>query len=98
MIEPGEGTAEVYDQVVDRATADQILFDIGAAAELIAVMIKGDPERYARGGGGDLEAAAAALDAGAAGIQLRYRYQGAEWWDTLLPVAAGIRLVRTRVP
>ncbi|MCL4196461.1 MAG: hypothetical protein KJZ69_03120 [Phycisphaerales bacterium] len=30
------------------------------------------------------------------GVQIRYRYDGAAWCDTLMPVAQGIRLVRIR--
>ncbi len=30
------------------------------------------------------------------GVQIRYRYDGAAWCDTLMPVALGIRLVRIR--
>lgn len=27
-------------------------------------------------------------------LQIRYRYQGADWWDTLMTTPQGIRLVR----
>lgn len=30
------------------------------------------------------------------GVQIRYRYDGAAWCDTLMPVAHGVRLVRIR--
>ena len=29
-----------------------------------------------------------------AGVQLRYRFAGEEWWDTLSHTPAGIRLIR----
>jgi hypothetical protein len=34
------------------------------------------------------------LSGAALGTQLRYSYQGADWWDTLLCAPDGFRLVR----
>lgn len=93
----GEGAAELYDQVLAWEMIDQLLFDIGAAAELLGVMVKGGPERHARGAA-DLTVAAAALRDGATGVQLRYLHNGQEWWDTLIPQGEAVRLVRTRIP
>lgn len=91
--------SEIYDQEIDEATLEQVLFDIGAAAELIAVMIKGGPRSNAHGGAPDLAAARAALSAGAHGVQLRYRFEGREWWDTIMRTAGGrLRIVRTEPP
>lgn len=28
------------------------------------------------------------------GVQLRYRFRGADWWDTLICTESGVRLVR----
>ena len=28
------------------------------------------------------------------GVQLRYRYRGVEWWDTVMRTSDGYRLVR----
>ena len=33
---------------------------------------------------------------GVRGVQIRYRYQEASWWDTLMPVSGGVRLVRIK--
>jgi hypothetical protein len=30
------------------------------------------------------------------GVQIRYRYDGAEWWDTLMAGPDGVRVVRIR--
>jgi hypothetical protein len=44
-----------------------------------------------------LEAAREQLLAGAyRGLQIRYDYDGGQWWDTLIPVAEGTRIVRIR--
>jgi hypothetical protein len=36
------------------------------------------------------------LEGRARGIQIRYHYDGADWWDTLMRTPQGIRLVRIR--
>jgi len=45
-----------------------------------------------------LEAEQMLLDREVRGVQIRYRYQGNQWCDTLLPVQAGVRLVRIQQP
>ena len=91
--------AEIYDQEIDEQRLAQILFDIDAAAELLDVNIKAGSRTHASVGKPDLSAAKAALDAGALGIQLRYRFEGKEWWDTIMRSASGrLRIVRTEVP
>lgn len=35
-------------------------------------------------------------DRGVRGLQIRYRYEGADWWDTLLIIEGRYRLVRIR--
>ena len=45
----------------------------------------------------DLDAARAQLQSGAARmLQLRYRHDGSDWWDTLIAGAVTTRLVRVR--
>jgi hypothetical protein len=42
-----------------------------------------------------LELARNALAAGvASAVQLRYRFGGQEWWDTLVRIEGGVRLIR----
>jgi hypothetical protein len=31
-------------------------------------------------------------------VQLRYRYRGRQWWDTLLRTEDGVRIVRIEQP
>lgn len=81
--------------VLDPATLDQLLFDIGAAAELVEIVVKGGGELHAEAGPGRLtEARDALLSRRVIGLQLRYRHAGREWWDTLMHTEGGIRLVR----
>lgn len=91
-------TAPLQDVLVDETTVGQLFFDIRHAAELVAVIAKAPNQRRA----GEPVLDHSALDAAHAaflrgdlvGVQLRYRFAGEEWWDTLTHTAAGIRLVR----
>jgi hypothetical protein len=86
---------ELQDQVLPWDTVQTLLLDLRDAAELLGVMVKGAPDAHATGAAPDLGAARVALEGGR-GVQLRYRFQGTEWCDTLLPVTDGVRLVRIR--
>jgi hypothetical protein len=88
---------ELHEAVVPWATVDALIADVSAAAELEEVMVKRDPRRHAAQTEVDLAAARALLASGEAmAIQLRYRFQGAHWCDTLLRVGDGVRIVRMR--
>lgn len=88
----------LQDTTLDEATLDALFLDVGALAELVAVVVR-PREGLARSVGASLEAAREALRSGeAAGVQLRYRLQGSEWWDTLMRVEGGVRLVRIEHP
>lgn len=81
--------------VLDAATVDQLFFDIGAAAQLIEIVVKGGGELHAEAGPLDLARARDALvSRRILGVQLRYRHAGKEWWDTLMHTDGGVRLVR----
>jgi hypothetical protein len=82
---------------LDAETLGQLLFDIEHAAELVGISIKplghvrAEPSSLPRG----LDEVHRALVTGTvAGVQLRYRHRGEEWWDTLSPTSNGWRLVR----
>jgi hypothetical protein len=85
----------LYDTLLDRDGVCAVVADIEACAELLGVSLK----RGARGHGSDealsLQEALAQLFSGRAlGVQVRYRHQGKQWWDTLLRVGEAYRLVR----
>lgn len=80
--------------VLDDAGLDALLRDISACTQLIEVQVKGG--RQERAAGADLVAARAALRSGARGMQVRYRHDGVEWWDTVMRAPAGWRVVRIR--
>jgi len=91
-------TTPIKEVLLDEETVGQLFFDVRHAAELVAVIEKGPNERRAR----EPVTTLAALDAAHAafvrrelvGVQLRYRFAGEEWWDTLTHTASGIRLIR----
>jgi hypothetical protein len=90
--------ADLADEIVSRARIEALLADIALAAELLEVRIKRATTHRSEAGACDLAAAARSLAAGSA-VQLRYRHQGIEWWDTLLPLDRDqVRIVRCRVP
>jgi hypothetical protein len=91
------------DVLLDDTELAQLAFDLEHAAELIDVAIRPLGARRAAASGRPAPAAAPAAALGAAlralsertaSVQLRYRYRGEEWWDTLLPAGSGTRLVR----
>jgi hypothetical protein len=84
----------LQDAVLDDATLDQLFFDLEASAELCAVLVKGAPSEHAEDAPLSLAGARETLRAGGRAVQIRYRYGGAEWWDTLVPTPGGTRLVR----
>lgn len=93
MPELHEGTMDALRLAVYEA-------ELAESAQVESVQLKGGSEVRARdggGGGGDLAEAFAALQQGQVrGIQVRYRFEGEPWWDTVIALGAGFRLVRVR--
>lgn len=84
---------DLQDQVIDWNVVESLLGDIELSARLFAVLIKSNTEGMADGADLDLTRVKPALEAGTA-VQLRYVHEGVEWWDTLMPMAGGVRIVR----
>lgn len=90
---------ELHHGELDAATVRQLFADLAAHAEMMEIIPKhgrGHVEESPPVLG--LEQAAAMFEGGGLrGLQLRYRYAGEVWWDTLLPGSGGgCRLVRIR--
>lgn len=77
---------------LDPETLEALFNDLSTQVEIDTVLIKGDTTTRAAVGG--LAEARKALADGARAIQIRYRWQGEGWFDTLMRTAGGIRLVR----
>jgi hypothetical protein len=87
---------ELQDQILDPATLGRLFTDLETSTRILEVVYKGAAEvADAQPGSRDLAAARLALDERRVlGVQIRYVFAGRQWWDTLLPVAGGVRLIR----
>lgn len=86
---------DVHEATLDAATEASLLNDIGALTEVLGVTLKGAATERVSERPLTLAEALDAWRSGAArGMQIRYRHQGVEWWDTLLRTPSGARLVR----
>ena len=95
----GEGppVPPMWQADLDAAAVGQLFADLGAAAEVLSIQGKGGAQKYASPDPLALDTARDRLASGEiAGVQVRYRYDGGEWIDTLLRAAGGFRLVRCR--
>ncbi len=88
---------ELRQSVLDPATLAALFNDLEHCAKVLEVVPKQSRHRF-------VEAAAVSLDEGrrmllageARAVQIRYLYDNAEWWDTLIAEPAGVRIVRIR--
>ncbi|MFT5679879.1 MAG: hypothetical protein ACI8RZ_000784 [Myxococcota bacterium] len=88
---------EVNQELVDAETLGALFRDIGACAKVLEVILKGAPAARAQASRPTLqEAHDLLLSGGVRGVQIRYTHEGEEWWDTLLAMRSGFRLVRIR--
>lgn len=96
--EPPAKLPELNQALLDAAQVEQLLRDIEACTQITEII----PKYAARGHVPDTAAVtltqARELLATRAvrGLQLRYRYEDADWWDTLMIVGEQFRLVRIR--
>lgn len=89
---------ELNQEVLDSETLGRLFLDLDQCTEILEVIPKYVDRHIVCGEGRlTLDEARALLDSGTVrGVQVRYRYQGADWWDTLMVTGAGVRLVRIR--
>lgn len=82
---------------LDRDTLSELVTDIEALGEELEIIVKRGPGYAESHGEISIANAVELLTRGLArGVQLRYRYRGVDWWDTLMRTADGVRLVRTQ--
>lgn len=88
----------LFSATLDCEALTQLFFDLGQAAEVFAVLERGArgqvPKEHAATPASLAALAAGLLDGSVSAAQVRYRFAGDEWWDTLTASAAGVRLVR----
>lgn len=80
---------------LDPSTLAALFRDLEELTEIDEVLIKGAANSHA--GSAGLLQARQALEDGARAIQIRYRWAGKAWLDTLLRTPNGVRLVRSPV-
>ena len=90
---------DLHQSELDEATLRQLFEDVRAHTELMEVI----PKQAATGYVPETAAITLAeglsflLDGTVRALQLRYRHDGAVWWDTLMPTPHGtFRIVRIR--
>lgn len=93
----GPAVPLMLEGLIDQPALARLFADLHSAATVLGVREKGGAGRYA---GGDELSPGVALERLTAGtaraVQVRYRYDGHEWTDTVLATAAGYRIVRCR--
>jgi len=86
-----------HESILDADTLNQLFEDVSQCTHLIEVIVKYGRHTQTPDANHTLaEAKQLLADGSARGIQLRYQYDGAQWWDTLMRTPAGTRIVRIR--
>lgn len=91
--------APLYEAVLDEGALSALVDDLLGVATLLGVSTKGGACTTANEPDGppaeQLQLAVRALRIGAIrGLQVRYLLEGRQWWDTLIRIETGVRLVR----
>jgi hypothetical protein len=82
---------------LDDERVEALFRDIAALATLDEIIVKARPGHVDDAQRITLEdAKRLILSREVRGVQIRYRHDGACWWDTLMCSAEGVRLVRVR--
>jgi hypothetical protein len=95
---PSPPLPDLNTTLLDAAQLEQLLRDIELCAQIDEII----PKFAARGHVPDTASVSLAqarellVARAIRGLQLRYRYQGADWWDTLMLAGDRFRLVRIR--
>jgi hypothetical protein len=88
----------LHSGLLDFSQVEHLLADIQACADQIEVLPKYAAQQHvAEAGRVTLDHARELLASRAVhGLQIRYRYDGADWWDTLMVAGDQFRIVRIR--
>jgi hypothetical protein len=85
---------ELHQTVLTPETLADLVTDLKACAKILVVMPKAGPG-YVAPKEIDLDEGAKLLESGQLrGLQIRYRYQNEEWWDTLINRDGNISITR----
>lgn len=87
---------ELHQANLDAATLEAFFEDLAACAKIIEVISKASAGYAAPTSISLDEGRILFLDGKLRGLQIRYLYQGSEWWDTLLNTPNGVRITRIK--
>lgn len=90
--------AELHQGHLDPMGVESLFRDLGECTEILGVSIKGGALRRAQGTPSLEQARNGLLGGRIRGVQIRYVFEGQEWWDTLIAQPPGARLVRMKAP
>ncbi|MGI9473665.1 MAG: hypothetical protein ACR2NZ_19135 [Rubripirellula sp.] len=97
--DPGEPPQEVYHDDWSLEQVGQLFLDLAAGAEVEHVQIRLSADRPSADQRVTLQDASDAFHRGeATAIQIRYRFEGQVWCDTLMVRPTEVRIVRTPMP
>ena len=86
---------DVHEALLDREAYEQVLDDIAAETDILDVLAKGAPRRRAPEEDIGLRRARDLFEAGdIRAFQIRYRWEGLEWRDTVMRTPEGVKIVR----
>jgi len=97
QLSDGSKLPDLQQSYLDDDTLDAYIADINGLVELIEVIPKYGAQQYAPEEDAKIdftEAMSTLRSGGYRGLQVRYRYEGSQWWDTLMSTPEGIRIVR----
>lgn len=92
--EPTKPLPQLHQADLDDETLDAYFRDLLACAEVFGVVPKMGPGYVAPAGIDLLEGKSLLASGELRGLQIRYNYQGAEWWDTLIVRDGAVRMTR----
>ena len=97
--DPPKELPDLQQSVLDPETLKDLFNDLGALTKIIEIIPKTKETGYVDEQTSNLtldDAYSMLMSAAVRGVQIRYQYQGSQWWDTLLPDAESnhFRIVR----
>jgi hypothetical protein len=82
---------------LDLAGVERLFVELAFETTVLGVLVQGGTTDRAKAPAPSLGTAREILlQEEARGLQIRYLYQGVEWWGTLMRTQAGVRFVRVR--
>ena len=91
-----EKLPDLREAILDNAKLEALLRDIGMLATVDEIIVKDRPGRVPGQKIPLAEVQQLLMGGEIRGVQIRYRHDGAIWWDTLMCTAEGVKLVRIR--